>query len=479
MGFILDGLETEAYDRNYSDRELFRRLLSYFAPHRSKIILVAAAISLRELRKSAGVSDDLLSSFGADILATTGVGDIDVRLALGGAANSKVLSQEIDKWIATRGLGNRPVAGAMVNFIVPLQVHRADSSKDTPTLEALRTAFGKDGDDRLFQTIRRACIEQAVAGQDGLRLLLDPERTGDYFLPPVRALVDPDRRWLDEALEGTGSAHLDDFVVPIAVEAPGASISVRIAGRDQPIEVSIERMRMHFALEGAIVVEWLAQLPDAPKSADGTPYWRQLIERLDSGRSAAAWTDFVSRARMLSSTFIASTDEAEKPFVIKLELNGKTTTTGFHLEQHTRKDRQVPITGGLDSILRHCLAPGLCAVAKIIAGCGGKLNVDEFDLAEFLEIRSDNRARVVTGLAFTGPQPSPGPATDQLMPLLERLRTVEPYAVAFPDDSALTSDTIEATRYGRYASTGTHFAASDHAFVTGGHCGSAYLSTAT
>ena len=24
MGFILDGLETEAYDRNYSDRELLR-----------------------------------------------------------------------------------------------------------------------------------------------------------------------------------------------------------------------------------------------------------------------------------------------------------------------------------------------------------------------------------------------------------------------------------------------------------------------
>ena len=33
MGFILDGLETEAYDRNYSDRDLLRRLLSYFAPY--------------------------------------------------------------------------------------------------------------------------------------------------------------------------------------------------------------------------------------------------------------------------------------------------------------------------------------------------------------------------------------------------------------------------------------------------------------
>ena len=38
MGFILDGLETEAYDRTYSDRELLRRILSYFAPYRRQMI---------------------------------------------------------------------------------------------------------------------------------------------------------------------------------------------------------------------------------------------------------------------------------------------------------------------------------------------------------------------------------------------------------------------------------------------------------
>jgi ABC-type multidrug transport system fused ATPase/permease subunit len=65
MGFILDGLETEAYDRNYSDRELFRRLLSYFAPHRSKIILVAAAISLNSL---AGASGPVVLARGVDLL---------------------------------------------------------------------------------------------------------------------------------------------------------------------------------------------------------------------------------------------------------------------------------------------------------------------------------------------------------------------------------------------------------------------------
>src|SRR5258708_23150921 len=32
MGFILDGLETEAYDRHYSDYQLSSRILDYFRP---------------------------------------------------------------------------------------------------------------------------------------------------------------------------------------------------------------------------------------------------------------------------------------------------------------------------------------------------------------------------------------------------------------------------------------------------------------
>ena len=33
MGFILDGLETESYDREYRDRDLLRRIVLYFRPH--------------------------------------------------------------------------------------------------------------------------------------------------------------------------------------------------------------------------------------------------------------------------------------------------------------------------------------------------------------------------------------------------------------------------------------------------------------
>jgi hypothetical protein len=32
MGFLMDGLDAEAYDRKYNDRELVRRIAGYFWP---------------------------------------------------------------------------------------------------------------------------------------------------------------------------------------------------------------------------------------------------------------------------------------------------------------------------------------------------------------------------------------------------------------------------------------------------------------
>jgi ABC-type multidrug transport system fused ATPase/permease subunit len=65
LGFILDGLESEAYDRNYSDRELLSRLAAYFGPHRPRMALVAAAIALNSL---AGTGGPILISRGIDLL---------------------------------------------------------------------------------------------------------------------------------------------------------------------------------------------------------------------------------------------------------------------------------------------------------------------------------------------------------------------------------------------------------------------------
>ena len=44
MGFILDGLETESYDRTYSDRELARRIGEFFKPYLGRLILTALAL---------------------------------------------------------------------------------------------------------------------------------------------------------------------------------------------------------------------------------------------------------------------------------------------------------------------------------------------------------------------------------------------------------------------------------------------------
>jgi ATP-binding cassette subfamily B protein len=49
MGFIMDGLDAEAYDRQYTDRQLVVRILDYFWPQTARILLVAAAITAAAL----------------------------------------------------------------------------------------------------------------------------------------------------------------------------------------------------------------------------------------------------------------------------------------------------------------------------------------------------------------------------------------------------------------------------------------------
>ena len=44
MGFIMDGLDKEAYDRSYRDRELLRRILEYFRPQLPIMLLVAGMV---------------------------------------------------------------------------------------------------------------------------------------------------------------------------------------------------------------------------------------------------------------------------------------------------------------------------------------------------------------------------------------------------------------------------------------------------
>ncbi|PIE81062.1 MAG: ABC transporter [Chloroflexi bacterium] len=53
MATIMRGLDAEAYDRQYSDKDLVRRILHYFKPHWQKIIVIAIAIFLLALSSAA------------------------------------------------------------------------------------------------------------------------------------------------------------------------------------------------------------------------------------------------------------------------------------------------------------------------------------------------------------------------------------------------------------------------------------------
>lgn len=54
MAFILDGLETESYDRTYRDRDLLLRIIAYFRPHGAAMALVAATLAMQAVADAGG-----------------------------------------------------------------------------------------------------------------------------------------------------------------------------------------------------------------------------------------------------------------------------------------------------------------------------------------------------------------------------------------------------------------------------------------
>ncbi|MDA0633279.1 ABC transporter ATP-binding protein [Nonomuraea sp. MCN248] len=72
MGFLMDGLEAEDYDRTYNDRELLRRILSYFRPKFGAMLVVAAMIVLGSLGQAAV---PLVVSWGVDAVQDGTIGD--------------------------------------------------------------------------------------------------------------------------------------------------------------------------------------------------------------------------------------------------------------------------------------------------------------------------------------------------------------------------------------------------------------------
>ncbi len=73
MGFVMDGLETEAYDRKYSDRQLLSRISSYFRPWRWRMAAVGGILALASL-----------SEFGAQVVVSKSLDAASAAKSTGG-----------------------------------------------------------------------------------------------------------------------------------------------------------------------------------------------------------------------------------------------------------------------------------------------------------------------------------------------------------------------------------------------------------
>ena len=72
MGFVLDGLDTEDYDRQYGDRVLMNRIIDYFRPYSRQMMVTAVMITLNSV---AVTGSPILIAKAVDIIAeepTTG-----------------------------------------------------------------------------------------------------------------------------------------------------------------------------------------------------------------------------------------------------------------------------------------------------------------------------------------------------------------------------------------------------------------------
>ncbi len=80
MPFILDGLDSEDYDRTYKDRELLRRIVGYFRPYRRQILLTSLMLTLNS---AAGTAGPILISKALDLVKTNPSVHVLLYLSLG------------------------------------------------------------------------------------------------------------------------------------------------------------------------------------------------------------------------------------------------------------------------------------------------------------------------------------------------------------------------------------------------------------
>ena len=105
MGFILGGLETEDYDRQYGDRELLNRIIGYFRPYKRQMVLVAVMITLNS---AATIAGPILIAKAIDLLTvdTSNKAILLLSLGIGILGVSAWVFNFIRQWFSARVTGN-------------------------------------------------------------------------------------------------------------------------------------------------------------------------------------------------------------------------------------------------------------------------------------------------------------------------------------------------------------------------------------
>src|SRR5574341_76314 len=105
MGFFMDGLEAEAYDRTYKDSALVRRVIGYFKPQAGRMAIVALVIALNSLTSLALLIyiSRSLDRLQADPQGTNLFG---ITLILVGLASLGWVFNAVRGWFSAQAVGN-------------------------------------------------------------------------------------------------------------------------------------------------------------------------------------------------------------------------------------------------------------------------------------------------------------------------------------------------------------------------------------
>ena len=105
MGFIMDGLEAEDYDRTYTDAELVIRIVGYFRPHLRKMITVALVVFLSSVMH---LLLPIIVSLALDQLQFTPeqFDAIGVAIILAATASVAWVANLVQQWLSSETVGD-------------------------------------------------------------------------------------------------------------------------------------------------------------------------------------------------------------------------------------------------------------------------------------------------------------------------------------------------------------------------------------